>query len=151
MCADYSDLNKACPKDDFPFHHIDVIVDNTALNVIYSFIDGFSEYNQIMIAVVDKLKMSFITEYGTFATRPQVNGAVEATNKNLKKILSKMVWDHMDYLFRLPFALWGYQTTELTSIGQMPYSMVYGTEAILPVELELKSLRVILEVEILEY
>lgn len=34
MCVDYRDLNKASPKDDFPLPHIDILVDNTARNVI---------------------------------------------------------------------------------------------------------------------
>ena len=41
-CGDFRELNKACPKDDFPLPHIDVLVDNTARNVLASFIDGFS-------------------------------------------------------------------------------------------------------------
>ena len=45
MCVNYEDLNKACPKDDFPLPHIDILVDSATLLVIYSFIDGFSGYN----------------------------------------------------------------------------------------------------------
>ena len=43
MCVDYRDLNKASHKDDFPLHHIDVLVDNIAQHKIFSFMDGFSE------------------------------------------------------------------------------------------------------------
>ena len=62
MCVDYRDLNKACPKDDFFLPHIDTLVDSTASNAIYSSMDDFSGYNQIMMVVIDKLKTSFITE-----------------------------------------------------------------------------------------
>ena len=62
MCVDFKDLNKACPKDDFPLPHIDVIVDSVTSSVMYSFMDGFSGYNQIMMAVMDKIKTTFITE-----------------------------------------------------------------------------------------
>ena len=41
MCVDFKDLNKACPKDDFPFPHINVLVDNMAGSVLMSFMDGF--------------------------------------------------------------------------------------------------------------
>ena len=41
MCVDFRDLNKACPKDDFPLPHIDVLVDNTAGSALMSFMDGF--------------------------------------------------------------------------------------------------------------
>ena len=41
MCVDFKDLNKACPKDDFPFPHINVLVDNMVGSVLMSFMDGF--------------------------------------------------------------------------------------------------------------
>ena len=66
MYVDFRDLNKVCPKDDFPLPHIDVIVDNTSSSALYSFMDGFSGYNQIMMAVMDKIKTSLITEWGTY-------------------------------------------------------------------------------------
>ena len=50
MCVDYRDLNKACPKDDFLLPHIDVLVNNVALAAMYSFVDGFSGYNQILMS-----------------------------------------------------------------------------------------------------
>ena len=40
MCVDFRDLNKACPKDDFPLPYIDVLVDNTLGNALMSFMDG---------------------------------------------------------------------------------------------------------------
>nr|XP_016451706.1 PREDICTED: uncharacterized protein LOC107776337 [Nicotiana tabacum] len=49
---------------------------------------------------------------------------------------------------KLPFALLGYRTTVRISTGATPYLMVYGTEAILPVEVEISSLRVIQEAEL---
>ena len=53
MCMDYRDLNRASPKDDFPLPHIDILVDNTAQNKVFSFMDGFSGYNQIKMAPED--------------------------------------------------------------------------------------------------
>ena len=66
MCVDFRDLNKACPKDDFPFPHIDVLVDNTAGSALMSFMDGFSEYNQIKMASKDMSKTIFTTEWGIY-------------------------------------------------------------------------------------
>jgi len=66
MCVDYRDLNKASPKDDFPLPHIDTLVDNTATSSLYSFMDGFSWYNQIKMAPEDMEKTTFITLWGTF-------------------------------------------------------------------------------------
>ena len=61
MCVDFRDLNKVCPEDDFPLPHIDVIVDSAASNAMYSFMDRFLGYNQIVMAVMDKIKTAFIT------------------------------------------------------------------------------------------
>src|SRR3954467_365250 len=66
MCVDYRDLNKASPKDDFSLPHIDMLVDNTAKFNVFSFMDGFSGYNQIKMAPEDMEKTSFITPWGTF-------------------------------------------------------------------------------------
>ena len=66
MCVDFSDLNKTCPKNDFPLPHIDVIIDSAASSAMYFFMDGFSGYNQIMMAVMDMIKTAFITEWGTY-------------------------------------------------------------------------------------
>ena len=64
VCVDFRDLNKASPKDDFPLPHIDMLVDSTAGHPMLSFMDGFSGYNQILMAQEDVEKTSFITEWG---------------------------------------------------------------------------------------
>ena len=69
MCVDFRNLNKSYPKDDFPLPHIDMIVDSTTFSVIYSFMDGFSGYNQIMMAVIDKIMIAFITEWERIAIK----------------------------------------------------------------------------------
>lgn len=66
MCVDYRDLNRASPKDDFLLPHIDVLVDNTVQFSVFSFMDGFSGYNQIKMAPEDMEKTMFITPWGTF-------------------------------------------------------------------------------------
>ena len=67
--VDFRDLNKASPKDDFPLPHIDMLVDNIAGHSMLSFMDGFSWYNQIMMALENMEKTSFITEWGTYCYR----------------------------------------------------------------------------------
>ena len=57
MCVDYRDLNRASPKDNFPLPHIDMLVDNTAKNSLFSFMDGFLGYNQIHMVLDDMEKM----------------------------------------------------------------------------------------------
>ena len=67
MCVNYRDLNQASPKDNFPFPHIDTLINNTATNVFFSFTDGFSGHNQIKMAKEDKAKITFTTHWGTYA------------------------------------------------------------------------------------
>ena len=66
MCVDFTDLNKACPKDSYPLPCIDQPVDSTTGHQLLSFIDAFSGYNQIKMDEADKEKTSFITSQGLF-------------------------------------------------------------------------------------
>ncbi|XP_070034368.1 uncharacterized protein [Nicotiana tomentosiformis] len=77
--------------------------------------------------------------------RPKANGAVEAANKNIKNILRKMVQGSRQWQEKLPFSLLGYRATVRTSVGAAPYLLVYGTEAVIPAEVEIFSLRIIVE------
>ena len=45
MCVDFTDLNKACPKDSYPLLQVDVLVDSTAQHQLLSYMDTFSGYN----------------------------------------------------------------------------------------------------------
>ncbi|WJZ81616.1 hypothetical protein VitviT2T_001450 [Vitis vinifera] len=102
-------------------------------------------------AEVDTLVQRYsIRHHRSSAYRPQTNGAVEAANKNIKRILRRMVETSRDWSEKLPFALWAYRTSFRTSTGDTPYSLVYGMEAVLPVEIEMGSLRVALEQQIPE-
>jgi hypothetical protein len=82
--------------------------------------------------------------------RPKMNGAVEAANKNIKKIIQKMVVTYRDWHEMLSFALHAYRTTVRTSTGTTPYSLVYGMEAVMPLEVEIPSLRVLMDSELEE-
>jgi len=81
---------------------------------------------------------------------PQTNGAVEAANKNIKKILQKTADTYTDWHEKLPLALWGYRTSVRSSTRATPYALVYGMEAVLPVELEVPSLRATMESQLAE-
>ncbi|RVW63432.1 hypothetical protein CK203_058618 [Vitis vinifera] len=56
-----------------------------------------------------------------------------------------MVETSQDWLEKLPFAFWAYHTSFRTSTRATPYSLVYGMEAMLPIEIGMGSLRVTLE------
>ena len=53
MCVDFTDLNKACPKDSYHLPWVDVLVDSTARHQLLSFMDAFSRYNQIKLDEAD--------------------------------------------------------------------------------------------------
>jgi hypothetical protein len=66
MCVDFTDLNKACKKDDFPLERVDKIVDDASNSEMLSLLDMFSGYHQIRVRKEDEEKTSFITPFGTF-------------------------------------------------------------------------------------
>jgi len=60
VCVDDRDVNQACPKDNYPTPFINQIIDECAGCEIFSFLDGFSRYNQINIRPQDQSKTAFI-------------------------------------------------------------------------------------------
>jgi hypothetical protein len=66
MCVDFMDLNKMCPKDDFPLPRIDQLVDSTAGCELMSFLDAYSGYHQIHMNPANIPKTAFITPFSTF-------------------------------------------------------------------------------------
>jgi hypothetical protein len=66
MCIDFTDLNKATPKDNYPLPRMDQVVDSAANAVVMSLLDCFSGYHQCWMAKEDEEKTSFITPFGTF-------------------------------------------------------------------------------------
>ena len=79
-----------------------------------------------------------------------MNGAVEAANKNIKKIVGKMTETYKDWHEKLPFALLAYRTSVRTSTRVTPFSLVYGMEIVLPIEVEIPSLRVLSKINLNE-
>ena len=69
VCIDYRDVNISCPKENYPTPFIDQIIDDYAGCKIFSFMDGFSSYNQINIRLEDQYKTTFICPWGTFTYR----------------------------------------------------------------------------------
>ena len=66
VCVDYTDLNKACPKDPFPLPHIDAMVDATAGHEMLTFMDASSGFNQIKMYPPDQESTAFMTERGIY-------------------------------------------------------------------------------------
>ncbi|XP_015081437.1 uncharacterized protein LOC107025088 [Solanum pennellii] len=88
-----------------------------------------------------------ITHRNLIAYCPQMNGVVEAANKNIKKIARTMIDNHRGWHEMLPYSLLGYETTVRMLIGATPYLLVYGTKVVIPAEVEIPSLRIIQEAD----
>ena len=63
---DFHNLNKVCPKDEYPLPNIDLLVDLATRNSMFSVMDGYSGYNQIRMATKDAEKIAFRTPIGNF-------------------------------------------------------------------------------------
>ena len=79
MCVDFTDLNKACPKDSYLFSWIDVLVDSIARYELLSFMDAFSGYNQIKLDETDQENTSFVTSQGLFCYKVMPFGLKNAS------------------------------------------------------------------------
>jgi hypothetical protein len=94
MCIDFTSLNKAYPKDNFPLPQIDKIVDSTAGYEVMSLLDCFSSYHQIYMKEEDKASTSFITPFGTYCFVQMLEGLKNAGStfsRLTKKVLESQV------------------------------------------------------------
>uniref|UniRef100_A0A2N9GTT5 Reverse transcriptase domain-containing protein n=1 Tax=Fagus sylvatica TaxID=28930 RepID=A0A2N9GTT5_FAGSY len=94
MCVDFTDLNKACPKDSFPLPRIDQLVDSTAGHKLLTFMDAFSGYNQIVMDEDDKEKTSFITSRGLFCYKVMPFGLKNA-GATYQRLMNRMFHDQI--------------------------------------------------------
>ena len=109
--------------------------------------NGLNLNNDMVIEVCTRFK---IKHHNSVVYRPKMNDAIEAANKNVNKIIAKVTKTYKDWHEKLPFALHAYRTRVWTSTGATPYSLVYGMEVVLPIEVKIPSLRVLREVELEE-
>ena len=78
VCIDYRKLNATTRKDHFPLPFIDQMLKRLAGHSFYCFLDGYSGYNQIVIAPDDQEKTTFTCPFGTFAYRRMPFGLCNA-------------------------------------------------------------------------
>jgi hypothetical protein len=94
MCIDFMDLNKACPKDEFPLPRIDSLVDAAATSELMSLLYCYSGYHQIWMTKEDEPKTSFITPSGTYCYLRMLEGLKNARgsfNRMTVKVLSSQI------------------------------------------------------------
>nr|XP_016513555.1 PREDICTED: RNA-directed DNA polymerase homolog [Nicotiana tabacum] len=89
MCVEFTELNKACPKDSFPLPHIDQLIDATAGHELLSFLDAYSGYNKILMAEDDQEKTTFITHRGTYCNKVMSFGLKNA-GATYQRLVTKM-------------------------------------------------------------
>jgi hypothetical protein len=109
VCVDYRALNKATQKDHFSLPFIDQVLDSLSGKKFFSFLDGFSGYNQIKIAPQDQDKTTFTSPWGTFAYRVLPFGLRNAPatfQRAIIGIFSYMINDSME-IFMHDFTPYG--------------------------------------------
>ena len=89
ICIDFTDLNKVCPKDSYPFPLVNILVDSTAQHQLLSFMDAFLGYNQIKLVETDQEKTSFVTSQGLFCYKVMLFG-IKNTNATYQMLMNKM-------------------------------------------------------------
>ena len=90
MCVDFTDLNKAYPKDNFPLPRIHQLVDSIVEHKLLTFMDAFSGYNQIKMVEKDQEKTAFIISQGLYCYKAMPFGLKNA-KATYQRLVSKMV------------------------------------------------------------
>ncbi|XP_027076007.2 uncharacterized protein [Coffea arabica] len=139
--ASYKSVNKKVVSDFLKDHIIcrfrvpKTLITDNARNLNNDMVDGLCEQFKIK-------------HRNTAIYRLQMNGVVEAANKNLKKIILKMTERDRDWHEKMSYALMTYWTAIRTFIRATPYSIVYDMEAVLPAEVEISPLRILMETQL---
>jgi hypothetical protein len=74
MCTDFTDLNKCCPKNDFPLTRIDQIIDSIAGSDIMALLDCFLGYHRIWLCKETEEKTRFMAPFGTYCYMRMLEG-----------------------------------------------------------------------------
>ena len=89
MCVDFTDLNRACPKDSFSMPLIDQLVDVTVGHPRMSFLDAFQGYHQIPLVLEDQEKKAFVTPIGNYHYKVMPFGLINA-GSTYQRMITKM-------------------------------------------------------------
>ncbi|CAM8947778.1 unnamed protein product [Rhodiola kirilowii] len=105
--------------------------------------NGKPFFNQLMTSLCEKFKFK---QYKSSMYNAPTNGLAEAFNKTLCNLLKKVVGkSKRDWHEKIGEALWAYRTTYRTPTQATPYALVYGVEAVLPLELQIPSMRIAIQ------
>eukprot|EP00253_Pinus_taeda_P020453 PITA_20453 len=143
MCAPPAPLDPVISVGPFSKSEIDFITCNPTSSTKHNYI----------IVVVDYF-MKWVEALPTFCFRqdqsssyyPQANGQVEAINGVLKTMILWLLGNYKTHWHRMLYPmLWEYQTSVKTATGFTPFQLSYGLEAVLPIECQVPSLQIIVE------
>ncbi|XP_011093333.1 uncharacterized protein LOC105173330 [Sesamum indicum] len=95
MCTDYTDLNKACPKDPYPLLRIDLLVDSTARCALFSMMDAYQGYHQIFMTKDDAEKTAFVTEKGVYCYNV-MPFRLKNAGATYQRLVNQMFKDHIE-------------------------------------------------------
>ena len=93
---DFTNLNRACPKDSFPMPKIDQLVDATYGHSRMSFLDAFQGYHQIALATEDQENMAFISLDANYHYTVMPFGLKNA-GATYQRIMTRMFWDKIGH------------------------------------------------------
>ena len=100
VCVDFTDLNRACPKDPFPMPKIDQLVDATYGLPRMSFLDSFQGYHQIALAVKDQEKTVFISPDANYHYTVMPFGLKNA-GATYQRMMTRMFQDKIGHMFEV--------------------------------------------------
>ena len=95
VCVDFTDLNKACPKDPFPLPRIDQLVDAIVGHYRMSFLDTFQGYHQIPLALDNQEKKTFVTPIGSYHYKVMPFG-LKNSGFTYQRMMTRMFEPHLD-------------------------------------------------------
>ena len=105
VCVDFTDLNKACPKDPFPMPKIDQLVDATVGHPRMSFLDAFQGYHQIPLAADDQEKTAFVTPIGNYHYKVMPFGLKNA-GSTYQRMMTKMFEPQLAEILKFILMIW---------------------------------------------
>jgi hypothetical protein len=103
MCVDFINLNRASKKDNYPVPPMEQLLQTVSGSKIFSLLDGFSGYNQVLVSKEDRLKTAFRTKWGTFSYKRMPFGLINvgetfhrAMDVDFRGLINKCVVVYLD-------------------------------------------------------
>ena len=100
MCVNYTDLNKACPKNPYPLSSIDNLVNATSSFCFMSFMDAYSKYNQISMHPLNEEKIAFITPMANYCYKVMPFG-LKNGGATYTRLMNKVFFEHIGNLMEV--------------------------------------------------